>query len=115
MRDNVVLGTFLFLKQRSVCVAVCVTGCTGVTQWQLGEGVAGMLMLRSLREAECGPTCMHLTHVVSLCAVRVCEVWGFLCYSQLLRHLRDGRNRSMTKTRKEEEGARYHFFKREKE
>lgn len=38
VRDSVVLGIFALLKQRSVCVAVCVTGCTGVTQWQLGVG-----------------------------------------------------------------------------
>lgn len=35
-----------------------------------------------------GPTCATLTHVISLCAVGVCEVRGFLCYPKLLWHLR---------------------------
>lgn len=37
VRDSVVLGTFFKAKICLRC-CVCVTGCTGVTQWQLGVG-----------------------------------------------------------------------------
>lgn len=70
-------------------------------------------MLQCHWKQQSGTTCMYLTHIVSLCAVRVYKVWGFLRYSQLLWHLRDEQNRQMTEGKRG--GAHYHFFKRDKE
>lgn len=42
-------------------------------------------------------TCVHLTHIISLGAIRVCKVWRLLCYSQLLWHLKDGRKENKTR------------------